>query len=149
METKVVAGLSQAAPQVSAIAALLLGQFQAAGFDVGNTNGLGQAIKSALVSGATALSPSNGKSIGGGLVSGTGAWSAIQRSQLFMQGPTRRPSNTTGTSSVTTAVVYILIGFGLATVVFVIVLVVTLRVRKRPPKPVDLTGINFRTPQVA
>lgn len=138
----------QAAPQVSGIAALLLGEFQKAGFDVSNTNGFGQALKSALVTGAIPLPSTPGKSIGGGLVSGTGSWTALQKSSLFMQGPTRRPSNTTGTSSVTTAVVYILIGFGIATVVFAVVLALVMRARKRPPKPIDLTGINFRTAQV-
>lgn len=137
----------QAAPQVSAIAAILLGQFQAAGFDVSNTNGLGQAIKSSLISGAVPLQPTPGKSIGGGLVNGIAAWSALQQNPLYMQGPTRRPSNTTGTSSVTTAVVYILIGFAIASVVFAILLALLYRFRQRPPKPVDLTGINFRTAQ--
>ena len=141
-------GSSMSAPQVSAVAGLLLGQFQAAGFDVGNTNGLGQAIKSALISGSTTLPPTSGKSIGGGLVSGTGAWTALQKSQIYQDGPSHRPSNLTGTSSVTTAVVYILVGFGIASVVFAVVLALVLRARKRPPKPIDLTGINFRTAQM-
>lgn len=140
--------VAQAAPQVSAIAALLLGQFQAAGFDVSNTNGLGQAVKSAMLSGATALPASaSGRSIGGGLVNGAAAWSALQKSQLYMQGPTRRPSNTTGTSSVTTAVVFILVGFAIASIAFAVLLAVLHRYRKRPPKPIDLVGVNFRTAQ--
>ena len=138
----------QAAPQVSAIAAMLMGQFQVAGFDVSNTNGLGQVIKSSLISASIPLRPTSGKSIGGGLVSGAAAWSAVQKSQLYMQGPTRRPSNTTGTSSVTSAVVYILIGFAIASIVFAILLAVLHRYRQRPPKPVDLVGVNFRSAQI-
>lgn len=142
--------LMQAAPQVTAIAALLLGQFQAAGFDVGNTNGLGQAVKAALLDGATPLAVATpGRSIGRGLVNGASAWSSLQRSQLYMQGPTRRPSNTTGTSSVTTAVVYILIGFAIASVAFAILLALLHRYRQRPPKEIDLVGVNFRNAQHA
>ena len=139
---------AQAAPQVTAIAALLIGQFQAAGFDVSNTNGIGQAIKTALIAGATPLPASNGRTIGGGLVNGAAAYTALQRSDLYKQGPTRRPSNTTGTSSITTAVIYVLIGMVIATAVYTVVLVLVLRYRQRPPKPIDLTGINLRVAQM-
>lgn len=137
----------QAAPQVSGVAALLVGQLVAAGFDVSNTNGIGQALKTALIDGATSLPPGS-NSIGGGLLSAAGAWAGLQKSQLYMQGPTRRPSNTTGTSSVTTAVIYIVIGFAIASIGFAIVLALVLRYKQRPPKKVDLTGVNFRSAQV-
>lgn len=140
----------QSAPQVAGVAALLLGRLVTAGFDVNNTNGLGQALKSALVAGATPL-PSNtkGATVGGGLLNGPGAWSALQRSQLYMNGPTRRPSNTVGTSSISTVAVSAVAGAAAASVVWVIALAIVFRIRTRPPKPVDLTGVNFRTAQAS
>lgn len=138
----------QAAPQVSGVAALLIGQLAAAGFDVGNTAGIGQAVKSALQAGATPL-PSNSKGsvVGSGLLSGTGAWAALQKSNLYMQGPTRRPSNTVGTSSISTVAISVVAGAAVASIIWGIALAIVFRIRTRPPKPVDLTGINFRTAQ--
>lgn len=145
---QVLSGTSMACPQVTGVAALLLGQLAGAGFDVNNTNGLGQAVKAALLAGAVPL-PATGRaaSVGAGLLNGPGSWAALQRSQLFMNGPTRRPSNTVGTSSISTVAVSVIAGAAIASLFWAVGLAVVFRIRTRPPKPIDLTGVNFRQAQ--
>ena len=141
-------GTSMSAPQVAGVAALLIGQLASAGFDVNNTAGVGQAVKSAIQAGATSL-PSNAKgaTVASGLLSATGAWAALQKSQLYTQGPTIRRSNTVGTSSISTVAISVVVGAALASAVWAVALAILFRIRTRPPVPVDLTGINFRSAQ--
>lgn len=140
----------QAAPQVTGVASLLIAQLVTAGFNVNNTAGIGQAVKSALMSGATPLGPNTkGATISAGLLSGPGAWTAFQKSQLYMNGPTKRSSNQTGTSSISTVAISVIVGAAIASVVWAIALALLFRIRTRPPKPIDLVGVNHRVGQNA
>ena len=136
-------GTSMAAPVVTGAAVLLLAQLAADGFNINATLTVGQAVRLAIVEGASkSLDPDK---LPGGRLNVTGALAALKAGKFYAQGATafNKAAASSGSSvpiAAVTTIVGIVVGFLLAVVLFLVVQKIKkrrLRVYEAEPPPVS------------